>query len=149
MENSHYTLHYTLFLFEGEFEVEMGNPNPNMGELGKATRFPSNRQNHTKKGPYLVPLIRKFLEKKIDFEDPETRKMINGRVKDAVIWRLLLNATQGENQAIKEILDRMDGKVTDFIIDQSKHTYLTKVEVKVSDDTKLPLTQKAGVDTPR
>ena len=114
-----------------------------------ATRFPVNRQNHTKKGPYLVPLIRKFLEKKISFEDPETQKMIKGRVKDAVIWRLLLNATQGENQAIKEILDRVDGKVSDFIIDQSQHLHLTKVEVKVSDDTTLPLTQKAGVDTPR
>lgn len=97
----------------------------------KATRFPVNRQNHTKKHPhgYLTPLIKRFLEKKINYEDPETRKMIEGKVKDAVIWRLLLNACQGENQAIREILDRIDGKVPQEVkgvnIDQSKHiTYI-------------------------
>ena len=66
--------------------------------------------NHKQKGPYLTPLIKKFLEKKISFEDPETQKKIKGKVKDAIIWRLLLNAAQGENEAIKIILDRMDGK---------------------------------------
>jgi len=67
-------------------------------------------QRHTTKGPYLTPLIKKFLEKKITFEDPETQKKIKGKVKDAIIWRLLLNAAQGENEAIKICLDRMDGK---------------------------------------
>lgn len=102
----------------------------------KHARFPVNRQNHTKKHPngYLVPLIKRFLNKTINYEDPETQKMITGKVKDAVIWRLILNATQGENIAIKEILDRIDGKSPDFILDQSKHTHLT-VEV-VTDDGK-------------
>ena len=96
-----------------EYKVGYKKPPSNKG-------FP-NRQNHTQKGPYLVPLIRKFLNKKISFEDPETRKKIKGRVKDAVIWRLLLNATQGENEAIKEILNRVDGKISDIVIDQSQH----------------------------
>ena len=77
----------------------------------KATRFPVNRKDHTKKGPYLMPLLKRFLKKQISFEDPETQKIIRGRVKDAVVWRLILNATQGDNIAIKEIFDRLDGKV--------------------------------------
>ena len=81
----------------------------------KVARFSSTNQpeNHNPKGqgPYLTPLLKRFLNKKISFEDPETQKMIKGKVKDAVIWRLILNATQGENLAIKEILDRVDGKV--------------------------------------
>lgn len=85
--------------------------NPKIAEYGKNTRFPINRQNHTKKGKYLVPLLRRFLEKRINYQDPETSKIIKGKVKDAVIWRLLLNATQGENEAIKEILNRIDGKI--------------------------------------
>jgi len=84
----------------------MGNKNPS-----PSTRFPVNRQDHTQKGPYLLPLLKRCLEKKINYEDPETQKMIQGRVKDAVIWRLILNATQGDNYAIKEILERIDGKV--------------------------------------
>ena len=76
----------------------------------KATRFPVNRKDHTKKGPYLMPLLKRFLKKQISFEDPETQKIIRGRVKDAVVWRLILNATQGDNIAIKEIFDRIDGR---------------------------------------
>jgi len=70
---------------------------------------------HTQKGPYLLPLLKKFLKKKIDFEDPDTKRIIHGRVKDAIIWRLILNATQGENEAIKEILNRVDGKVAEEV----------------------------------
>ena len=89
----------------------------------KEHSFPRHRQNHTKKGPYLVPLLRRMLKKKISFEDPETQKIIKGRVNDAVLWRLILNATQGETPAIKEILDRIDGKVKD------------KTEHSVADET--------------
>jgi len=78
-----------------------------------ATRFPVNRKDHTQKHPngYLTPLLKRFLNKKIDYIDPETNQKISGKVKDAVMWRLLLNGCQGETPAIKEILDRLDGKV--------------------------------------
>ena len=79
------------------------------------TRFPVNRKDHTKKGPYLLPMLNKFLNKKITHEDPETQKIIQGRVKDAIVWRLILNATQGDNIAIKEIIDRIDGKAKQAI----------------------------------
>lgn len=84
-----------------------------MGEFpSKTHQFPVNRRDHTKKGPYLLPLLKKFLKKKIKYEDPETQKIIQGRVEDAIVWRLILNATQGDNQAIKEIFERTDGKVS-------------------------------------
>lgn len=88
------------------------------------TRFPVNRQNHTKKGPYLTPLLRKLIEKKIKFEDPETQKIIKGRVKDAIVWRYILNATQGENPAIEGIFNRLDGKQIETLLDQSKHNHI-------------------------
>jgi hypothetical protein len=31
------------------------------------------------------------------------------------MWRLILNGTQGETQAIKEIIDRVDGKVKENV----------------------------------
>jgi len=34
------------------------------------------------------------------------------------------------------------------VIDQSKHTYITKIEVNVSDDTKIPLTQESRNSIP-
>ena len=82
----------------------------------EATRFPINRQNHTKKGPYLTPLLKRFLNKKIDYIDPETNRKIQGRVKDALLWRLLLNGCQGENDAIREILNRIDGKIPQKLV---------------------------------
>lgn len=91
------------------------------------TRFPVNRQNHTQKGPYLTPLLKKLLEKKIRYEDPETHEIVKGQVKHAILWRLILNATQGENEAIKEILNRIDGKLSEILIDQSQHEHFTYV----------------------
>ena len=82
------------------------NPSP-------ATRFPVNRQDHTQKHPngYLTPLLKRLINKKITFVDPETQKLIKGKVKHAILWRYILNATQGENQAIEGIFERLDGKV--------------------------------------
>jgi hypothetical protein len=81
----------------------------------KEYQFPVNRKDHTQKGPYLLPIIKRFLNKKIKYIDPETQQKIEGKVKDAVIWRLILNATEGETLAIKEILNRLDGKVVQKI----------------------------------
>ena len=78
---------------------------------------------HTKKHPngYLTPLLKKFLEKKINYEDPETKAIIRGKVKDAILWRLLLNAAQGDNTAIGMILERLDGKVVQQIAGEIDH----------------------------
>jgi hypothetical protein len=74
--------------------------------------------NHNKNRPkkYLTPLLKKYLNKKIDYEDPGTKKIIHGKVKDAIVWRLLLNAAQGDNTAIKEIFDRLEGKAEQKLI---------------------------------
>jgi len=82
-------------------------------------RFPANRPhapNAGNHGPYLMPLLKRLLEKKINFEDPETKKIIQGKVKHAILWRYILNAAHGENQAIEGIIDRIDGKVAQKLI---------------------------------
>ena len=86
-----------------------------------------NSPRHIQKGPYLTSFLKRCLSKKIKYEDPETEKIIRGRVKDAVVWRLILNATQGDNVAIKEVFERIDGKLTDIQIDQSQHSHYTVV----------------------
>ena len=63
------------------------------------------------RGKYLTALLKKFLEKKINYIDPETQKMIRGSVKDAILWRLICNGTEGDSKAIGEILDRVEGKL--------------------------------------
>jgi len=91
----------------------MSNPNIAEASLRAGTRFPVNRKNHTQKHPngYLTCRLRRFLKKKIKYEDPETQQFIQGNVGDALMWRLILNGTQGDNQAIETILDRVEGKV--------------------------------------
>ena len=54
--------------------------------------------------------LRKLLEKRIDYEDPETHKKVRGKIAHVIALRLILNACQGEYSAIKDILDRIDGK---------------------------------------
>ena len=74
--------------------------------------FSSEKQptKRTPRGPSIVTPLKKFLTKKITYEDPDTKKMTKGRIADVIALRLILNATQGENEAIKEILNRVDGK---------------------------------------
>ena len=97
------------------------------------TRFPVNRKDHTQKGPYLVPLLKRLLNKKTNIADPEVQRILRGKVGDKritfkaiIMLRLILNATQGENEAIKEILNRIDGKQLGMMLDQSLHTHITK-----------------------
>ena len=98
-------------------------------------RFPVNRPHapmQGKHGPYLLPLLKRFLNKKIKYIDPEdNQKIISGRVKDAVLWRLLLNATQGDNIAIKEILNRIDGKVADVVYIDAHEERILQEEIEL------------------
>jgi hypothetical protein len=84
---------------------------------------------HTKKGPYLGPLLKKLLEKKITIEDPETQRLVKATVKDALLWRLILNGTQGETKAIETILDRIDGKVPTPVMDVTDNDKILEEEL--------------------
>ena len=83
----------------------------------KPYRFPVNRKDHTTKHPegYLTSRLKRMLKKKFKIADPETEKIIKMTGSDGVMLRLVWNALQGENDAIKQILERLDGKVTDKI----------------------------------
>ena len=89
-----------------------------VGYCKPPNRFSSTNQpkNRGHRGISLVSLLKKYLKKKIKYEDPETNLIIQGRVADAVVWRLILNATQGDNTALKEIFERIDGKAIQELI---------------------------------
>ena len=98
---------------KGDSREKIGYCNPPKEHRYSKTNPPPASRHKKHPNGYLTPLLRKLLEKKINYQDPETHKIINGKVKDAVLWRLILNASEGETQAIREVLDRIDGKVKD------------------------------------
>ena len=84
------------------------------------TRFPVNRKDHTQKHPngYLLPILKKLLNKKMTVKDEEVRKIFElkdgktkAELKKVIMLRYILNAVEGENQAIEGIFDRIDGKL--------------------------------------
>ncbi|MFA5499475.1 MAG: DUF5681 domain-containing protein [Candidatus Omnitrophota bacterium] len=80
----------------------------------KDKQFPVNRPYAPHagfKGPYLTPLLRKVLNKSYTLTDPDTQKINKLKGKDAVMIQLVRTALKGDVAAIKEILDRIDGKV--------------------------------------
>lgn len=86
----------------------------------KEHQFPANRPHapHTQKGPYLTPILKKILNKTMKVTDPEVHKLFATKFKELplkklVMLRYVLNAVQGENQAIEGIMERLDGKVKD------------------------------------
>ena len=55
------------------------------------TNPPPASRNHPNRGPYLGALLKKFLKKTIKYEDPETQKIIKGRVKTLTIIKTPTN----------------------------------------------------------
>jgi len=76
---------------------------------------PKYSPRNSKKHPngYLTPILKKMLLKKYRIEDPELQKRIKMSGAKGVMLRLVWNALQGEQDAIKTILERFDGKVKD------------------------------------
>ena len=93
-------------------------------------RFTSTNQPNFKtrprRGASPTTELKKILEKKISYEDPETKEQVTGKIAHVIALRLVLNATQGENEAIKEVFNRTDGKISDILIDQSLHITVDK-----------------------
>jgi len=56
-----------------------------------------NIPHHKNKGPYLLPLLKKYLNKEINVPDPTDihNKLVRMKVSDAIIWRRILNACEG------------------------------------------------------
>lgn len=84
-------------------------PNP-------ATQFPVNRQDHTQKGPRLTTILKKLLSAEWEVNDPKVQALIERCGLDRTIevilcLRRVLNGTEGDDQAIERIFDRIDGKV--------------------------------------
>lgn len=92
---------------------------------------------HTQKHPngYLTSILKKLLKKKITYEDPETKEMVKGLVKDILPLRLIYNASQGELPAIKEIFDRVDGKVVEKteLSGEVKFTQMQQIKIGKKD----------------
>jgi hypothetical protein len=60
----------------------------------------------------LVTVIERMLTQKIELPDPLSKKRLTKEVRDWIVTSLLTKAMKGDISAIKEILERIDGKVT-------------------------------------
>jgi len=92
--------------------------NPRIGELGKATRFPVNRKDHTMHHPngYLTCRFRKWLKRAMyPCRNPETNAVENVSGYDAVAVTIIKSALKGDMRAAEILLDRLEGKPTQKI----------------------------------
>lgn len=114
----------------------MSNPNPS-----PKTRFPVNRKDHTTKGPYFKPLIEKILNKEINFLDPVTQEKIKLPAGVGLVYRKIWNGLEGNGKDIEDIIDRVDGKVTQKT--ELEHSGSVNIMPSVKIDDK-PLEIKIG-----
>jgi hypothetical protein len=59
----------------------------------------------------LVSILQKVLTQKVDITDPFTKERGKKELQEAVVISLLTKAIKGDVSAIKEVLERIDGKV--------------------------------------
>ena len=82
-------------------------------ELGKNTRFPVNRKDHTKKHPegYLTAKLKKWLKKAMyPARNPDTGEIEKVKGFDAVAISIIKAALKGDMRAAEILLDRLEGK---------------------------------------
>jgi hypothetical protein len=71
-----------------------------------------NKGGGRKKGSVsLVYVLKKLLKKEIDIKDPFTKAASKAQLREAVALALVTKALKGDVSAIKEIIERVDGKV--------------------------------------
>ena len=73
-------------------------------------QFPVNRKDHTQKGPCIKPLMDKLAKRKWPMQSP-TGEVINMQGDVALLTAAWWEGLRGDITAIKEIWDRMYGKV--------------------------------------
>ncbi len=101
-----------------------------------STRFPVNRKDHTKKGPYLTPILKKLLSANWEFHDKKIKVLLKDlKLKEtigvALVLRRVLNGTEGDDLAIERIFDRIDGKVAEVIKCEEDKDALMKEEIEL------------------
>jgi hypothetical protein len=69
-----------------------------------------------RRGPSVLTHLKKLLEKKIAYEDPTTHLHVKGKICQAIALRAIYNALEGDQNAIEDILDRIDGKTAQKLI---------------------------------
>ena len=57
-----------------------------------------------------MPILRRLLVQKINFPDPITGEECNKTIEEMITLTLMAKALKGDIRAIKEVVERMDGK---------------------------------------
>lgn len=81
---------------------------------------PGHKKVGGKKKGYCSPVaeLRKLLERKIAYEDPTTKIHVRGKIGTAIALRAIYNALEGDQNAIEDIMDRIDGKTAQKILNE-------------------------------
>ena len=104
----------------------------------------SGNPNGRPKGISLTTILKKYLNKEIDFTDPIEAKKVKKRIGDVIILKLLANAIKGDDRAIKEILERVDGKITQPLQNLGEGTKI----IVVHDRNSIQSNKEADRSTP-
>ena len=92
------------------------------GYCDPPNRFSSTNQPTRRRGPSVLAELKKLLNKKISYEDPATHKQVRGTIAHCLAIRHIYNGLQGENNAIVDIMNRIDGKIAPKIQGEMEHS---------------------------
>jgi hypothetical protein len=93
-------------------------------ELG---RFTSEKQPkvHSKRGASPLTTIKKYLTKKVDVPDPITHLNKRLSIGEVIALQWLAKAFKGDAEAIKDIIDRTDGKALQRFLNEGSDVIIT------------------------
>lgn len=106
---------------------------PNIENLKPIQKGEVRNPNGKKKGTEnRKTLLKKWLSVKTEVANPVTGEIVIGTLKDNIYLSLINNALNGDNNAIKEILDTLYGKITEKTDHTTKGEKLNqKIEIEI------------------
>lgn len=57
----------------------------------------------------LTYILRQYMEKELDIDDPITKARVSKKIGDIINLKLISNAIKGDHQSIKQVFDRLEG----------------------------------------
>ena len=85
-----------------------------------------------KKGPHLIPLLEKMLDRELEMKDPISGDKTKKSVGEWLMLKLLANAMKGKEKSLSIILDRIEGAVQKNIkLDADQGTQISIIKDKI------------------
>jgi hypothetical protein len=94
-----------------------------------------NPKGRPKGSKSLTGILRAYMDKELEIDDPIEKKRVKKRIGDIINLKLISNAIKGDDRAIKQVFERLEGMPTQKVDQTTTHkTFYENIITKAGND---------------